>query len=50
MHLFLKFLLEGSNPEKLNDFLNKFIELYLAKDLDEKNKITQILYNLLINN
>ena len=36
----LKISIEGSNPEKLNDFLNKFIELYLARGLDEKNKIT----------
>ena len=36
----LKISLEGSNPVKINDFLNKFTELYLATDLDEKNQIT----------
>ena len=36
----LKISLEGSNPLKINDFLNKFTELYLALDLDEKNQIT----------
>ena len=36
----LKISLEGSNPIKINDFLNKFTELYLALDLDEKNQIT----------
>ena len=36
----LKISLEGSNPLKINDFLNKFTELYLATDLDEKNQIT----------
>ena len=36
----LKISLEGSNAEKINDFLNKFTELYLASDLDEKNQIT----------
>ena len=32
--------MEGSNAVKINDFLNKFTELYLATDLDEKNQIT----------
>ena len=36
----LKISLEGSNPIKINDFLNKFTELYLAAGLDEKNQIT----------
>tara|TARA_Y100000813_G_scaffold56541_1_gene39705 strand:+ start:1658 stop:4078 length:2421 start_codon:yes stop_codon:yes gene_type:complete len=36
----LKISLEGPNAVKINDFLNKFTELYLAKDLDEKNQIT----------
>ena len=36
----LKISLEGSNPVKINDFLNKFTELYLATGLDEKNQIT----------
>ena len=27
-------------PLRINDFLNKFTELYLATDLDEKNQIT----------
>ena len=36
----LKISLEGSNAEKINDFLNKFTELYLASGLDEKNQIT----------
>jgi len=36
----LKISLEGSNPFKINDFLNKFTELYLAAGLDEKNQIT----------
>ena len=36
----LKISLEGSNAVKINDFLSKFTELYLATDLDEKNQIT----------
>ena len=36
----LKISLEGSNPLKINDFLNTFTELYLVSDLDEKNQIT----------
>ena len=36
----LKISLEGSNPIKINDFLNVFTELYLASGLDEKNQIT----------
>ena len=36
----LKISLEGPNAVKINDFLNKFTDLYLAKDLDEKNQIT----------
>ena len=31
---------EGSNPIKINDFLNRFTELYLKSGLDEKNQIT----------
>ena len=36
----LKISLEGSNPIKINDFLNRFTELYLKSGLDEKNQIT----------
>lgn len=36
----LKISFEGANPVKINDFLNRFTELYLKSGLDEKNQIT----------
>ena len=35
----LRISLEGTNPKKINDFLDRFNQLYLSSGLDEKNQI-----------
>ncbi|MGC6470163.1 MAG: GumC family protein [Flavobacteriales bacterium] len=45
----LKISLEGTNPKKINDFLNRFSQLYLEFGLEEKNQIAANTINFINN-